>query len=131
MALFAGIGVSVSSAAFAHVDVGVSIGVPGVAYAPEPVYAPPAPVYVQPPSAVVINPGRYGDRYYDGHRYWERREGWSAITMNGSGTMLGPITMDIAVTGAMTATAVAREVTGTVTKETATRGATIDTSSVR
>jgi hypothetical protein len=35
------------------------------------------------------------------------------------------------VTGAMTATAVAREVTGTVTKETATRGTTIDTSSVR
>jgi hypothetical protein len=31
-----------------------------------------APVYVQP--AVVINPGWYGDRYYDGHRYWERRE---------------------------------------------------------
>jgi hypothetical protein len=45
--------------------------------------------------------------------------------------MLGPITMGIAVTGAMTTTAAAREVTGTVTTETATRGTTTDTSDVR
>ncbi|MGI4815115.1 MAG: hypothetical protein ACRYG5_19050 [Janthinobacterium lividum] len=23
---------------------------------------------------VIIAPGWHGDRYYDGHRYWERRE---------------------------------------------------------
>jgi hypothetical protein len=76
MTLVAGLAVSVSSAAFAHVDVGVDIGVPGIATAPEPVYAAPPPVYTGPPPApvVVVSPGRYGDRYYDGHRYWERRE---------------------------------------------------------
>ncbi|CAH2797895.1 MAG: FIG00461860: hypothetical protein [uncultured Paraburkholderia sp.] len=69
MALVAGLGIGASSVALAHVDVGVNIGVPGVAYAPEPVCE------VPPPSAVVVvNPGWYGDRYYDGHRYWERRE---------------------------------------------------------
>jgi hypothetical protein len=74
MTLVATLGVSVCSAAFAHVDVGVNIGVPGVAYAPEPAYAPPAPAYVEPSAAVVISPGWYGDRYYDGHHYWERRQ---------------------------------------------------------
>lgn len=75
IALVAGVSIAASSAALAHVDVGVNIGVPGVAYAPEPVYAapPPPPVYAPPP-VVVVNPGWYGDRYYDGHRYWERRE---------------------------------------------------------
>lgn len=74
MTMVAGLGIGASSVALAHVDVGVSIGVPGVAYAPEAVYAPPPPVYVEPPAAVVISPGWYGDRYYDGRRYWERRE---------------------------------------------------------
>ncbi|RDK04286.1 hypothetical protein [Paraburkholderia lacunae] len=68
------LGIGASSVALAHVDVGVNIGIPGVAYAPEPVYAPPPPVYVQPPPVVVVSPGWYGERYYDGHRYWERRE---------------------------------------------------------
>ena len=72
--LVAGLGIGVSSVALAHVDVGVNIGIPGAVYAPEPVYAPPPQVYVQPPAAVVISPGWYGDRYYDGRRYWERRE---------------------------------------------------------
>ncbi|WP_345810676.1 hypothetical protein AAGS40_07605 [Paraburkholderia sp. PREW-6R] len=92
-ALVGGLAIGASSAAFAHVDVGVNIGVPGVAYAPEPVYAPPPPVvYAPPPDAyaappvvyapppapvVVVRPGWYGERYYDGHRYWERRE-WEA-----------------------------------------------------
>ncbi|CAN7773549.1 PXPV repeat protein [Caballeronia sp. LjRoot31] len=74
MTLVAGLGVGLSSVALAHVDVGVNIGVPGAVYAPEPVYAPPQQVYVQPPPAIVIGPGWYGDRYYDGRRYWERRE---------------------------------------------------------
>jgi len=74
MTLVAGLGIGVSSLAFAHVDVGVNIGIPGAVYAPEPVYAPPQQVYVQPPAAVVIGPGWYGDRYYDGRRYWERQE---------------------------------------------------------
>jgi hypothetical protein len=74
MTLVASLGVGLSSVALAHVDVGVNVEVPGVIYAPEPVYAPPQQVYVQPPAAVVIAPGWYGNRYYDGHRYWERRE---------------------------------------------------------
>jgi len=75
MALIAGVGGSVSSLALAHVDVGVNIGIPGVAYAPEPVYAAPPPVvYAPPPPVVVIAPGWYGERYYDGHRYWARRD---------------------------------------------------------
>jgi len=81
IALIAGIGASVSSLAMAHVDVGVDIGVPGVVYAPQPVYAEPPPVYAPPPpppqAAVVIAPGWYGDRYYDGHHYWNRRD-WEA-----------------------------------------------------
>lgn len=40
-------GLLISSVALARVDVGISIGVPGVVY-PAPVYAPPAPVYVAP-----------------------------------------------------------------------------------
>jgi hypothetical protein len=39
--------------------------------------------------------------------------GTSTIMMNGSGTMHVTITMGIAVTGAMTTTAVAREMAGT------------------
>ena len=74
MTLVASLGAVVSCSAFAHVDVGVNIGVPGAIYAPEPVYVQPQQVYVQPPAAVVIGPGWYGERYYDGRRYWERRE---------------------------------------------------------
>ncbi|MFM0394769.1 hypothetical protein [Paraburkholderia phytofirmans] len=75
MAIIAGLGIGASSVALAHVDVGVNIGIPGVAYAPEPVYAPPPPpVYAPAPPVVVVSPGWYGERYYDGNRYWERRE---------------------------------------------------------
>ncbi|WGS51544.1 hypothetical protein LFL96_08615 [Paraburkholderia sp. D15] len=82
MSIVASLGIGASSIAFAHVDVGVNIGVPGVVYAPqpapEPVYAPPPPpVYAPAPPVVVVAPGWYGERYYDGHRYWERRE-WEA-----------------------------------------------------
>src|ERR1700709_2121888 len=69
MAIVASLGIGASSVALAHVDVGVNIGVPGVAYAPAPVYA--------PPPVVVVRRGWQGDRYDDGHRYWERRE-WEA-----------------------------------------------------
>lgn len=61
MTLVIGLGTGISSVAFAHVDVGVNIGVPGV-------------VYAEPPPVVVVSPGWYGARYYDGHRYWERQE---------------------------------------------------------
>ena len=86
--LIAGAGLGASSAAFAHVDIGVDIGVPGVVYAPPPppvVYAPPPPVVYAPapaPGVVVVSPGWYGERYYDGRRYWdrdaweERHPGW-------------------------------------------------------
>jgi hypothetical protein len=30
--------------------------------------------YVRPAAVVVITPGWHGDRYYDGHRYWARRD---------------------------------------------------------
>ena len=48
--LIAGAGIAgllISSVALARVDVGISIGVPGVVY-PAPVYVAPAPVYVAP-----------------------------------------------------------------------------------
>jgi hypothetical protein len=48
--------------------------------------------------------------------------------MTGSGAILGLITTDSTVTGPLTTKPVAREVIGTVTTETATRGTTIDTS---
>ncbi|TKC87776.1 hypothetical protein FAZ69_15970 [Trinickia terrae] len=74
IALIAGAGIGTSSVALAHVDIGVDIGVPGVVYAPAPVYEAPPPVIYAPQPAVVVAPGWYDDRYYDGHRYWERRE---------------------------------------------------------
>jgi len=81
-------GILLSSAALAHVDVGISIGVPGF-IAPPPVYvAPPPPVYVAPqpvyvapptvylsprpayvrPRVVYPAPVYYGPRYYGGGR---------------------------------------------------------------
>jgi hypothetical protein len=72
----------VTMSGFAHaggVSVGINVGIPAPVYiAPQPYYAPPpppviyqsAPVYVQPP--IVI--GWYGNRYYDGRRYWGRDE---------------------------------------------------------
>jgi hypothetical protein len=77
----AGLGL-VTMSGFAHaggVSVGINIGIPAPVYvAPQPYYAPPpppviyqsAPVYAPPP--VVI--GWYGNRYYDGRRYWSRDE---------------------------------------------------------
>jgi hypothetical protein len=67
----------------AQVRLGINVGVPApvyvappvyaapppVVYAPQPVYAAPPPVYGP---AIAI--GWYGDRYYDGHRYWGRDE---------------------------------------------------------
>jgi hypothetical protein len=64
----------------ADVHVGVNIGVPAPIYvAPTPVYAPPPPpVIYQPPAPVYVRPpvviGWYGDRYWDGRRYWSRND---------------------------------------------------------
>jgi hypothetical protein len=77
----AGLGlVTMSGFAYAGgVSVGINIGIPAPVYvAPQPYYAPPpppviyqsVPVYAPPP--VVI--GWYGNRYYDGRRYWSRDE---------------------------------------------------------
>jgi len=66
-AILAALGITASSAAMAHVDVGLNVGLPVAVVAP-------APVYVQPVNAVVVTPGWYGDRYYDGHRYWAHDE---------------------------------------------------------
>ena len=67
-------GLVISSAAMARVDVGISIGVPGVVYpaapvyvappppvyvAPAPVYAPPPPVYYRPAPVYVAPPVIY------------------------------------------------------------------------
>jgi hypothetical protein len=85
MTLVAGLGVGLSSAALAQVDVGVNVEVPGALYAPEPVYAAPQQVYVQPPAAVLIGPGWYGDRYYDGVVIGSAANGKNATGANGNG----------------------------------------------
>jgi hypothetical protein len=77
-AWMAGMAIMSGTAQAAGVRLGVNIGVPGPVYvAPGPYYAPPPPVvyapypyYARPP--IVI--GWYGNRYYDGHRYWGRDE---------------------------------------------------------
>ncbi|WP_211467940.1 hypothetical protein [Collimonas silvisoli] len=52
------LGICLSGAAHA-IDVGINIGVP-------------APAIVTPVPVIVT--GWHGDRYYDGRRYWERRD---------------------------------------------------------
>ena len=54
MTLVAGISVGASAVASAHADAGVDIGVPGVAFAPEPLYDALPPVYAGPPPAPVV-----------------------------------------------------------------------------
>lgn len=92
-----------SQIATAGVSVGLSFGVPAPVYiapapayvAPVPVYAPPpelpvvayqavpvvapAPVYVAPVPVVtpVAYIGWHGDQYWDGYRWWGRRD-WDA-----------------------------------------------------
>lgn len=64
----------VSTAASAHVDVAIGLGVPGVVYAPQPVYAPPPVAYAPAPVAVAY--GGYDDwraREWREHE-WRRRE---------------------------------------------------------
>jgi hypothetical protein len=60
------------------VNIDINVGTPAPVYvAPPPVYVAPRPVYVAPPAQVVVVPGWYGERYYDGRRYWSRHE-WEA-----------------------------------------------------
>lgn len=72
------VALGVSGIASAQVRVGVNVGVPiaPVYVAPQPVYAPPPPAVVYAPPPPVYSPaiviGWHGDRYYDGHRYWNR-----------------------------------------------------------
>jgi len=78
-------GTCVSTAAFAHADIGVYLGVPG------PVYAAPAPVYEEAPTVVYEAPPPvyqaapvygygygYGYRYDDEHHWHDhgRHRGW-------------------------------------------------------
>jgi len=77
--ILAGVAALTSSAAFARVDVGIGIGIPGVVVAaPPPVYYEPAPVYMAPPPPVVVAPRPVvvapGYGYYDGWRGREWRE---------------------------------------------------------
>ncbi|RZT28996.1 hypothetical protein [Cupriavidus agavae] len=79
---------AVSTAALARVDVDVNLGVPvaPVVVAPAPVYVAPRPVYVAPPpppvvyrpAPVIVAPpvviGWHGERYWDGARWYNRRE---------------------------------------------------------
>ena len=80
--LIAGVGAAgllISSAALARVDVGISIGVPGVIY--------PAPVYVAPP-VVYPAPVYYrggGGRYYDRGYYHGRGHGHGHYRGRGHG----------------------------------------------
>ncbi|CAG2148929.1 hypothetical protein [Ralstonia mannitolilytica] len=66
-----------STAALAHVDVGVSIGVPAPVYvAPAPVYVPPPPVVYRPAPVYAPAPVVYGGYYRDDwrERAWRRHE---------------------------------------------------------
>lgn len=58
----------VSTAASAHVDLAVGIGVP-VAVAPVPVYTAPAPVYAAPAAPAYVEPAPYPVGYW-------RRDNW-------------------------------------------------------
>ncbi|WP_244814203.1 hypothetical protein [Caballeronia sp. Lep1P3] len=79
--LFLAVGISaacVSSAAFAHADIGVFLGVPGSVYAAPPVVyeAPPPVVYA--PAPVYGYGYRYDEDYGDGRRWHDhgRHRGW-------------------------------------------------------
>ncbi len=71
------LGVAAIGTASAHTAFAISIGVPGVAYAPPPVVAAPAPAYYGPayaypyyyPAGPVVY-GYYGP--YGRYRYWHR-----------------------------------------------------------
>jgi hypothetical protein len=81
LSIVAGFAVA-SAASLAHaadVRLGINIGIPAPVYvAPQPYYAPPPPPVVYQPAPVYVRPpvviGWYGDRYYDGRRYWARND---------------------------------------------------------
>jgi hypothetical protein len=58
-------GASMLAAGAAHAGVSINIG------------NSPAPTFVAPAAPVAETPGWHGDRYYDGHRMWERKD-WEA-----------------------------------------------------
>lgn len=74
----------IAAPAFAGVDVGVYIGVPGVYVQPAPVVVQPAPVYSYPapvlmePRPIYVQPRPVYRIDYDGHRHhWHQRPRWS------------------------------------------------------
>jgi len=75
-------GTCVSSAAFAHADIGVYLGVPGPVYA-APVYQEAPPVVYEAPPPVVYQAAPayygYGYRYDDDEHHWHdhgHHRGW-------------------------------------------------------
>jgi hypothetical protein len=78
-ALTIGIAATSGSAQASGVRLGINIGVPAPVYvAPTPYYVPPPPPVVYAPAPYYGRPpvviGWYGNRYYDGRRYWGRDE---------------------------------------------------------
>jgi hypothetical protein len=72
---------AVSTAASAHVDVAIGLGVPGVVYAPQPVYVAPPPV-AYAPAPVAAAYGGYDDWRA---REWREHEGAAVNGVNTSG----------------------------------------------
>ncbi|AME24406.1 MULTISPECIES: hypothetical protein [Burkholderiaceae] len=87
--------ITLSGAAHAGgVHLGINIGIPAPVYvAPQPYYAPPPPPVVYQPAPVYAPPpvviGWYGNRYYDGRRYWARDD-WYRHNGGGRGYYGGP-----------------------------------------
>jgi uncharacterized membrane protein YtjA (UPF0391 family) len=86
-------GLAVGSAAHAKTDVFLSIGVPGVAVTPAPVYVQPQPVYVQPepvyvqPRRVIVQPEPVYVQpqpvFVEGHRHHRHHGGWGDADRDG------------------------------------------------
>jgi len=87
--VFAAIGLAaacVSTAASAHVGVGVYLGGPVYAAPPPVYYAPPPVVYAPPPPVYYGGYGGYGPRYWGGGPRWHdhgRHRGWEGRRHHG------------------------------------------------
>lgn len=72
----------VSTAASAHVDLAVGVGVP-VTVPPVPVYAAPVPVYGPPATPAYVEPSPYAVGYWRGDGW--RGDGWRGDGWRGDG----------------------------------------------